>query len=200
MMKKLVLEEPRINRKEILRYARVREETPDIAALLDECIQEARGVLTYRVCYALLPVERIEKELILDIIRTGSFTLAKGLSGCEEAILFAATVGTEYDRLILRCSRISPSKALMLQALGAERVESLCDAFCNRMNEQLNPKGKTLKMRVSPGYGDMPLSMQKDIFAILDCERQIGITLNEDLMMSPSKSVTAFAGIKKISQ
>ena len=65
------------------------------------------------------------------------------------------------------------------------------------MNTQLNVDGKSLRTRVSPGYGDISLTMQKDIFAILDCERKIGITLNEDLLMSPSKSVTAIAGIKK---
>ncbi|MBQ6152348.1 MAG: Vitamin B12 dependent methionine synthase activation subunit [Ruminococcus sp.] len=196
-MKKLIFEGPKINRKEILRYARVMEETPEISALLDECIEESKNVLVYRVCYAVLPIKRTDDGLILDTICTSSDHLSKALSGCDEAIVFAATVGTEYDRLILRYSRLSPSKAMMLQALGAERVESLCEAFCEQMNTQLNVDGKSLRTRVSPGYGDISLTMQKDIFAILDCERKIGITLNEDLLMSPSKSVTAIAGIKK---
>ena len=37
--------------------------------------------------------------------------------------------------------------------------------------------------------------VQKDIFKVLDCERKIGLTLNESLLMSPSKSVTAIVGI-----
>ena len=85
----------------------------------------------------------------------------------------------------------------MLQALGAERVESLCDAFCEQMNTQLKEEGKLLRTRVSPGYGDISLTMQREVFAALDCERKIGITLNDDLLMSPSKSVTAIAGIKE---
>lgn len=197
MMKKLLFDEPNINRKEILRYARVKEETPEIAALLDECIEESRSILGYHVCYAVLPIERLDETLILDTIHTSSDHLSKALAGCDEAIVFAATVGTEYDRLILRYSRISPAKAMMLQALGAERVESLCDAFCEQMDTELKVNGKLLRTRVSPGYGDIELSMQKDIFAILDCERKLGITLNNDLLMSPSKSVTAFAGIRK---
>ena len=132
MMKKLIFEGPKINRKEILRYARVMEETPEISALLDECIEEAKNVLVYRVCYAVLPIKRTDDGLILDTICTSSDHLSKALSGCDEAIVFAATVGTEYDRLILRYSRLSPSKAMMLQALGAERVESLCEAFCEQ--------------------------------------------------------------------
>jgi len=30
---------------------------------------------------------------------------------------------------------------------------------------------------------------------VLDCAKKIGLTLNDSLLMSPSKSVTAFAGI-----
>ena len=197
MMKKLIFDEPVINRKEILRYARVKEETPEISALLDECIEEARSVLVYRIGYAVLPVERSDNEMILDVIHTSSKTVSKAISDCDEVIIFAATIGTEYDRLILRYSRLSPSKALLLQALGAERVESLCDAFCEQMNTELRLDEKSLRTRVSPGYGDISLSMQKDIFAILDCERKLGITLNDDLMMTPTKSVTAIAGIRK---
>ncbi len=49
--------------------------------------------------------------------------------------------------------------------------------------------------RFSPGYGDLTLLAQKDIFAVLDCGKRIGLTLNDSLLMSPSKSVTAFVGI-----
>ena len=52
-----------------------------------------------------------------------------------------------------------------------------------------------MKPRFSPGYGDLSLEMQRDIFRVLDCPRKIGLTLNESLLMSPSKSVTAIIGI-----
>ena len=110
-------------------------------------------------------------------------------------ILFAATVGAPFDRLIQKYSLLAPSKALIMQAIGAERVESLCDAFCEKMDTDLSKDGKCLTPRVSPGYGDIPLAMQKDVFAVLDCPRKIGLTLDSSLMMSPTKSVTAVAGI-----
>ena len=93
----------------------------------------------------------------------------------------------------MKYSKISPSKALMFQALGAERIESLCDTFCNDMNNEL---GVRLKPRFSAGYGDLPLEVQKDIFRVLDCPRKIGLTLNDSLLMSPTKSVTAIVGIE----
>ena len=41
----------------------------------------------------------------------------------------------------------------------------------------------------------MPLECQKDVFAILSPEKQIGLTLTDSLLMSPSKSVTAIVGL-----
>lgn len=35
------------------------------------------------------------------------------------------------------------------------------------------------------------------IFSLLDCPKRIGVTLGDTLLMSPSKSVTAFIGITR---
>ena len=115
------------------------------------------------------------------------------MQGCSTAVFFVATIGLEIDRLIMKYSSLSISKAISFNALGTERVESLCDNFCSDLNKEYN--GRTT-LRFSPGYGDLPLEMQKDIFALLNCEKNIGVSLNESLLMSPSKSVSAIVGIK----
>ena len=50
------------------------------------------------------------------------------------------------------------------------------------------------KPRFSPGYGDLSLEVQKEIFSLLDCPRKIGVSLGDSLLMTPSKSVTAIIG------
>ena len=55
--------------------------------------------------------------------------------------------------------------------------------------------GKRTRPRFSAGYGDLPLGVQREIFAALDCPKHIGLTLNDSLLMSPTKSVTAIVGI-----
>ena len=52
-----------------------------------------------------------------------------------------------------------------------------------------------LRQRFSPGYGDLPLQAQRAIFDALQCHKEIGLYLNESLLMSPTKSVTAIVGI-----
>lgn len=189
------MDAPQWERGEIARYARANASDERIAALIEECIKEAEDLIEYRVCYTVDAIERCGAELSFCGINTHSAVISKAVKGCESVLLFAATIGARFDRLIATYSRLEPSKALILQAIGAERIESLCDAFCRWMNAELNPSGKGLRPRVSPGYGDISLEMQKDFFRVLDCERKIGLTLNESLMMSPSKSVTALAGI-----
>ena len=70
--------------------------------------------------------------------------------------------------------------------------------FNDEMKIDYENKHLFLRSRFSPGYGDLGLEMQKDIFAVLDCPRKIGLSLNESLLMSPSKSVTAIIGISNV--
>ncbi len=185
-------EQPKFCKKEIMRYAGCKQSDNEVEELLDLCIKEVSNRLTYKVCYTVLDVNITDSFCNFGLFRMQSKSLAVNLSDCSKAVLFAATVGIELDRLIARYGRISPSKALMFQAIGAERIEALCDIICNDIEKEYRVN---LKPRFSPGYADLLLETQKDIFAVLDCPKRIGLSLNDSLLMSPSKSVTAFAGI-----
>lgn len=184
--------EPKFNIKEILRYAGSKTPSEEILALIDECLNEIEGKLSYKVCYREFFVSINDNECDFGAFKTHSENLSNNLEGCKSVIIFAATIGIEIDRLINKYSRISPSKSLIFQAIGAERIETLCDTFCNDLNNNLNGLSKP---RFSPGYGDLSLEIQKYIFSVLDCQKRIGLFLNKSLLMSPSKSVTAFVGI-----
>ena len=182
------------NKKEILRYSNSKELTPELEKLLNECIEEAKNVISYKVCYCVLPVNIKESAIDFNAFKVNSEKLALNLKNCENAIIFGATLGTEIDRLIIKYGKLSPTKALFFQAIGATQIEALCDEFCNEIKNELNVN---LKPRFSPGFGDLELTTQKDIFKLLDCSKKIGLTLNDSLLMSPTKSVTAFVGIIK---
>jgi len=182
---------PALDRREILRYAGARFADEALDRLLDDCLDEALPVLTYKVCSLRAPISIVGSSVVFASLSFTSAALAKNLNGCGEAVLFAATVGLGIDRLIARYKSLSPSKSLMLQAIGAERIESLCDTFC----DGLEGEGIKLRPRFSPGYGDLDISCQRGIFDLLGCEKRIGVTLNGSMLMSPSKSVTAIVGI-----
>ena len=183
------------NKKEILRYCGVPSHSPDLDDLIDECINELQGKISNCVCFKEFPVTLNDGICDLGFIKTDSSLVKRHLGGCSSIVLFAATVGIGIDRLIARYSRLSPSKALIFQAIGAERIESLCDSFENLVSQKYALAGKSILRRISPGYGDLPLDTQREIFSVLSCHSKIGLSLNESLLMSPSKSVTAIIGI-----
>jgi len=170
--------------KEILRYAGCKGETSEITELLSSCLDEVSNRLKYSVCYSKLDVCVTDDVCDFGALSVKSSDLAKSLKEQKNVILFAATLSVEIDRLIKKYTRISPSRALMLQAIGTERIEALCDTFCKEMG---------CARRFSPGYGDLSLNVQKNIFDVLSCTKHIGLSLNDSLLISPSKSVTAFA-------
>ncbi len=192
-----IYDAPEFNKKEILRYAGCKEEFDGILDLIDECIEECKNMLTYRICYAEFEISLLQNEVKFPFMKVLSDALSKNLSACKTAIVFAATVGIGIDRLITKYGKISPLKAVVFQAIGAERIESLCDVFNKDLADDFNRKQLFIRPRFSPGYGDFCLEKQADIFRALDCSKKIGVSLNESLLMSPSKSVTAIIGVSE---
>jgi hypothetical protein len=188
---------PAVDRREILRYASCPSDEGAASELLDSALLEIEGKLSYRACFVRLPIVREGEAIDLSFAKTDSHSLGINLRGCDSIIVFCATVGVEMDRLIGRHSSLSPSRSVMLQAIGSERVEALCDLLCFDLAKSLGAEGRRLHPRFSPGYGDLPLELQRDIFRLLEPSRRIGVVLNDSLLMSPSKSVTAIIGIEK---
>lgn len=163
--------------------------------LISECIGELQSKLSYKLCYTVLPLSIDKADIIFPSFKVKSESLAKNLDSCKCVILFAATVGLETDRYIERYSSLSPVRSLIYGSVGSAQIEVLCDRFCADMEEEYGKHGLFLRPRFSAGYGDLPLEVQKDIFSLLDCHRKIGLTLNQSMLMSPSKSVSAFIGL-----
>lgn len=178
---------PPVSAAEVLRYSGCERETEDISALLETSVSILSEKLSPSVCFCRLPFSAKGEECDFGAFTLRSKDLATHLSGFSRVAVFAATVGIEADRLIIRYGRLVPSRGVMLSAVADERIEALCDAFC----EDIGAKSP----RFSPGYGDLPLETQRDIFSLLNCPKNIGLTLNSSLLMSPSKSVTAIVGI-----
>lgn len=115
------------------------------------------------------------------------------LSGCDEAFFLLATAGFSLDRLILAHQEISPSYALAVDAAASANVEYLCERVCADLAES----GFALTPRFSPGYGDLPLSVSKDMIQKFNAKKRIGLYTNQAMLLQPSKSVTAIIGIRR---
>lgn len=183
---------PPMQEDEVFRYAGCRGDRDTVRELFAACRAELDGTLSYKVCYLPLAVSVTGDFCDFGAFGVHSADLARNLDGCAKAVVFAATVGVGIDRLIAKYSVLSPAKALLFDAMGTERIEALCDVFCRDVAEESHLAAKP---RFSPGYGDLNLSFQKEIFSVLNCRKHIGLSISDSLMMSPSKSVTAIVGL-----
>lgn len=187
--------EPEVDMREILRYMGERGEASDeLLSTVGEVLSEMLPDFTYNAVMTTCDITVSDSSVSFPFGAAESKNLAKHLEGCEKAVLFAATVGIKTDRHIVKYGATSPLKALAAQAIGAERIEALCDVLCDEIK---NECGCETKSRFSPGYGDLSIEFQRTMFSVLDCPRKIGLTLNNSLIMSPTKSVTAIVGLKK---
>ena len=188
----LCFDAPAFDRREILRYTRSKSDE-NLEQLLEECIEKSRGVLNYNVGFC-----QLNFTINGDLCDFGAFSirsrsLSENLFCAKKVYLFVASIGHGIDRLIAKYSRTSPLLALLFNAIGTERVEALSDSFVSWLEEKNSMQAL---QRFSAGYGDLPLELQKEIFELLKPERQIGVFLSDSFIMSPSKSVTAFVGLK----
>ncbi len=189
---------PLIDKREILRYAGDRSTDGEIEQTLDEVIKSVESAADYRVCSATFPLQLIGDSIEFATLKIQSASLARHLSGADEIILFAATIGVGADRIISRNFATSSYRGLLADAAATERIEALADAFCADIAKDLQKTGKISTSRFSPGYGDFDITWQKEILLLLDSARKIGVTLNDSLLMSPMKSVSAVIGVKRI--
>lgn len=189
------VEEIDIAPQQVLRYLGMggKPVDPETAGLVDRCTAEFKSAANYRLCWMTADIDVEENGVDFGFLYAEGKSLAEHLKGCRQAILFAATTGLAAEQQRKRAEVASPAKALVLDAVGTAAVEALCDRFCADRRAELT--GQTLRPRFSPGYGDLPLQLQKELLACLDSHRKIGLSLSESMMMTPQKSVTAIVGI-----
>ncbi len=179
-----------------LGYAGVKR-ADGMESLISECEKMILPELAPRAVYSVYPFSREgegeEEVLNLGFAAVKSRALSKNLEGCDRIALFAATVGAGVDRLIVKYNKLSPARAVVLQAMGAAAAEQWCD----EVNAGIKEAYGKCRPRFSCGYGDLPLSLQREIFPALAVTKNLGVTLTDGDLMIPSKSVTAIVGIAK---
>lgn len=189
----------KINRSETLRYLGYGyNDSPDKKTLdlIIECEDLLYEIVSFKYTYKECSLTFDEDNILyIDDIKIQSKMLTKNLMECKKVLLFACTLGANIDRLLQKYSKLNPSKAVVLQASAASMIEDYIDSIEETLKEKYKKEKLFLRPRFSPGYADLSLNHQKDFFNILNCPKTIGATLMDNLIMAPSKTVTALIGL-----
>lgn len=186
-----------IDRAEVLRYMRMGHVQPDaiLEARLSTVEKEVLSVIRPTAYWHLVPIEGEFPSYRVGSLELSSEKLWNTIRGCRHAFLFCATLGAGVDALLRKCGHRSAADLVMVQAISTALIETFCDECQEKMLQEPAVCGESLRMRFSPGYGDLPLEVQKPLMTALDSSRRAGITLTDSMLMIPSKSVSAIIGV-----
>lgn len=189
-----------VDRNEVLRYLGYHGQglTPELDARIDDVVAQCLEVARPRATMASFPVHSVSEDSVrLDgcALVLAGHDIAKHLTDACEVVLFAATLGADIDRELRRLSLTDALGQVLFDSAATALVERAADAANAHIRAYAAGQGAFTSWRFSPGYGDLPLSVQPDFLRTLDATRQLGITLTPSNLMVPTKSVTAIVGI-----
>lgn len=95
------------------------------------------------------------------------------------------SLGNKVDELLDGPAELD---RFMLDSAASVAVESYMKALQAAISTELN---MIPTKRIAPGYGDFPLSIQKNIVELFPAS---GVTCNESYMLTPVKSMTGVTG------
>ena len=186
-----------IRKEEAFRYLGYGSSTPDetVLELADKCERELLAAVDGRYVYKYFEIEGLNDGIHLkgaNLILTGN-SIKEHLAGCKGVILFVATLSDKVDKLIRRLNVAQLSSAIIVDAMAGAAIEQVCDMAEEEILRNFPDKYPT--WRFSPGYGDLPLELQRDFLNILETPKRIGVNITEGGLMAPVKSVSAIIGL-----
>ena len=183
--------------KQIYRYMGMREipRSGELYELVETIKPRFLDTLRCKACYGVVPVKINGNCVDLSVFSVTSAHLARNLRECNDAVLFAATLGMATEQQRRRAAAVSPTEALVLDAMGSAAIEQFCDQFCSELARE-TPQYK-MRPRFSPGYGDIPLEVQRQMLYVLEAQRKVGISMSDGFQMIPQKSVTGVIGLSR---
>lgn len=169
----------------------------NLNALADECEQRLLSAVSPKFVYAVFGIEHTADGISVcgtPLVLKGN-DIAAHLQGCEKCVLFAATLGAGADAVVRSYEGAAMEKAVIADCMASVAIEQVCELAETEIRSKIPDMHFT--WRFSPGYGDLPLDIQRDFLNTLNAAKRIGLTVTDSLILIPRKSVTAVIGVSE---
>ena len=142
------------------------------------------------------------------VIEDGKFIVDNQVLNCDKIIypnlknadslaFIISTLGSELESMSKEYMDTNEMlNGYLVDKIGSELVETLADKTETYLTEYLDQFGLKMTNRYSPGYCGWNVSDQKKLFSLLP-DKFCNVTLNDNSLMIPIKSVSAVIGIGK---
>lgn len=160
-----------------------------IDCLIDECLEEINKMASFKAVYKSFPLDFDplyikEANIIIDYP-----DLHELLDNCHDVVVIACTLGIQVDKRSKYYSHIDMTKMTIFDAIASSYLEAKCDEY-----EKMHIIGKRT-FRFCPGYGNVPIELNKELGKVIDCYRKIGLTVQESHILLPQKSMIGLIGL-----
>lgn len=191
----------RVNPAEVRRYLGYQlgqtEESAQVNQLIEQTISAVGGRARPRGLVKTCFVNELPGGVLAlggSNLLLSSRDLSRLLSECTLVSLLVVTLGPQVDGYVGDLlARGQYAAAAVADAVGSDAAEQAMMQLDDRLRQAAAELGFGLTRRFSPGYGDLPLEVQRDLLRLLAAE-SIGVQLTESNLMVPQKSITALLG------
>ena len=123
--------------------------------------------------------------------------IQSNLKDSDTLVFIISTLGNELETLSKNYMDSNEIlNGYLIDKIGSELVETLTDKTENYLREFIDPYELKMTNRYSPGYCGWNVSDQQKLFSLLP-DKFCNVSLNEDSLMIPIKSISAVIGIGK---
>ena len=154
--------------------------------LLNECLKELEQV-TPKFMYQIYTLTH--HPLTIKELKINYPDLIDLFDSCDRIVIIACTLGLQLDQQLRYYSKINLTKMTVMDALASSYIEIKCDEYEAKQNF-----GKRT-FRFCPGYGNVPLELNKNLANALNCSKHIGLTVQESNLLLPQKSMIGLIGL-----
>lgn len=178
-----------------LQYRTRVEASAELMRQVDRYIQHAAAL-----CNRLARVRHVPVVVDGSMVRIGDWeafesqSLSHLLRESDTIAIMGASIGAALPEAAHAAMAAGDvMRSVVFDATGSEMAEALAHAAWMHVRRDLARRAGALTRRFSPGYGDVPLELHRDIFAALSLN-DWGITLTDRWMFVPEKTTVSLSG------
>ena len=187
-----ILREMRIPRKSALNEL----DEPGLAHQIQKAIDEGYRLIQGKGVYRTLALTGREDKRVLTRESSTLFVgekMEKLLRYCDFASLLVATIGPDLENRVDQLASDEPAYSFFLERVGAWMADYMGILVDRSIEKEAKRFGYGRTFRFGVGYGDWPLSTQKEVMELTQAHK-IGVSITESYIMIPRLSVSAVIG------
>lgn len=172
--------------------------TADLESRFQQMVKKCGDITKASYVWRLFDIESISSQAVTlknnQLVLEGA-SIANHLEGAVQVVLLGATLGLANEREAHALASVNSLDALLFNACSNALIEQVADLAQNEINDWAKERGLFAKMRFSPGYGDLPLTIQPQFLKVLGAQKSIGLHVLPTNILVPMKSITAIVGL-----